>query len=295
MNETNLLKKIRRIQYQTSRLATDLLPGAYRSAFKGRGLEFDEVREYRVGDDVRSIDWNVTARMNHPYVKSYCDEREITLTLIIDVSPSTCMGSGKALKNEVIVEIAAWLFFAAIKNGDKVAVVVFTDRVEKYFPPGKGTRHVLTIIRFLLAYEPIGKGTDIGKALEYFVRLKHRSGICFVLSDCIDKNFSKEAALAALRNDLVFLCFIDQMELGSIGGAALTFKDPETLQVWDVDTSSKEWQETVKESTFNRLQALRKDLRKVGADFCPITCSITLDKSYYVQLKRFFYLRHQRL
>ena len=163
----SLFKKIQRIQIETTHLANDILAGAYRSAFKGKGMEFEEVREYQAGDDIRSIDWNVTARMNHPYVKNFREERELNVTLVVDISSSTRFGSKQQLKSDLIAEIAAVIAFSAIKNNDKIGLILFSDKIEKYLPPQKGSRHVLRVVRELLTYKPLGCGTDVAGALSF--------------------------------------------------------------------------------------------------------------------------------
>lgn len=287
---TNLFKKIRRIQYNTTRLANNLLAGNYRSAFKGRGMEFEEVREYQPGDEVRSIDWNVTARMGRPYIKSFTEEREITMTLVVDISASTRFGSSKELKSDLIAEIAAMLAFAAIKNNDKVALILFSDRVEKYYPPGKGTRHVLRIIRELLTYKPIGHSTDVDAALAFLGKLQQHGGICFVISDFICPDFTRQASLLARRHDLVYIALTDTAEKRFPNMGLVCLNDAETGTELLIDTRSKTFQNSLERQTCNRNAYYQTALRKIGSDFC----QIETDRPFYTQLKKFFILRQLR-
>lgn len=287
----SLFKKIRRIQFQTTHLADDILAGAYRSAFKGKGMEFEEVREYQPGDEIRTIDWNVTARMNHPYVKSFREEREMTVILAVDVSASNLYGSGHVLKKDVIAEIAAVIAFSAIRNNDKVGLILFSDVVEKYFPPNKGTRHVLRVIRELLVYSPKHEKTDIMEALTFLGKVQKRSGICFLISDFICADYSHAAALIADRHDLISMAIVDPSESMFPNMRLVNFKDLETGEMRLIDTSSKEMQNHLKESTERRLIEQKKLMNKVGGDFT----TIYTNSSYVTQLRKFFYLRQKRM
>jgi uncharacterized protein (DUF58 family) len=283
----DLFKKIRRIQIQTTHLANDVLAGAYRSAFKGKGMEFEEVREYQQGDDVRNIDWNVTARMNHPYVKNFREERELSVILAVDVSASTYFGSGEYLKSELIAEIAAVLAFSAIKNQDKVALLLFSDRVEKYFPPQKGTRHVLRIIRELLTFKPQPRSTNISEALSFLGKVQHRSSICFLISDFICADFFHEAALAAARYDLVPIAIVDSAEKSFPKMDLVTFADLESGDSLLVDTSANTVQTRFKKNSEERLSAQKKMMQKLGTELCIIDTRLP----YLQQLKKYFMLR----
>lgn len=282
-----LFKKIRRIQIQTTHLANDVLAGAYRSAFKGKGMEFEEVREYQQGDDVRNIDWNVTARMNHPYIKNFREERELSVILAVDVSASTYFGSGEYLKSELIAEIAAVLAFSAIKNQDKVALLLFSDRVEKYFPPQKGTRHVLRIIRELLTFKPQPRSTNISEALSFLGKVQHRSSICFLISDFICGDFFHEAALAAARYDLVPIAIVDSAEKSFPKMDLVTFADLESGDSLLVDTSANTVQTRFKKNSEERLSAQKKMMQKLGTELCIIDTRLP----YLQQLKKYFMLR----
>lgn len=287
---SDLFKKIRRIQIQTTHLANDVLAGAYRSAFKGKGIELEEVREYQQGDDVRSIDWNVTARMNRPFVKSFREERELSVILAVDVSASTRFGSGKQLKSELIAEIAAVLAFSAIKNQDKVALLLFSDKVERYFPPQKGTRHVLRIIRELLTYKSEERATNISTALAFLGKVQNRSGVCFLISDFICPDFSHEAALAAKRYDLVPIAIVDAAEKILPNMSFVTFADLETGKSCLVDTSANKTQDNVLKSSEDRLSNQMKMFRKLGVTQCVIDTHFP----YLQQLQKFFTLRTRK-
>src|ERR1041385_4921719 len=207
-----ILKKVRQIEIRTNREVTDVLGGQYHSVFKGHGMEFEEVREYLPGDEVRSIDWNVTARFGHPYVKKFKEERELTVMLVVDVSASGQFGSVRQTKNELAAELAAVLAFSAIRNNDKGGLIMFTDTVELFVPPKKGRRHVLRVIREILAFQPKGRGTNVGLALDYLRQVTPRRGVTFLLSDFQDKDFRKKLQIAGRRHDLVALSLRDPRE-----------------------------------------------------------------------------------
>jgi uncharacterized protein (DUF58 family) len=284
---TDLLKKIRRIQIQTTHLANDVLAGAYRSAFKGKGMEFEEVREYQQGDDIRSIDWNVTARMSRPYVKNFREERELSVILAVDVSASTRFGSGNVLKSDLIAEIAAVLAFSAIKNQDKVALLLFSDKVEKYFPPKKGTRHVLRIIRELLTYKSQERATNISEALSFLGKVQARSGVCFLISDFICPDFFHEAALAAKRYDLVPIAIIDPAEKSFPKIDLVTLADLESGVQTLIDTNTAATSNQLQKNARERLSNLKKMMQKLGTELCMIDTHLP----YTQQLKKYFSFR----
>lgn len=223
-----LSKKVRRIEIKTRRLTDEVLAGSYHSAFKGRGMTFSEVREYGYGDDMRSIDWNVTARFNHPYIKVFEEERELTVILLIDVSGSNNIGSGALSKSERIAELAGTLAFSALRNNDKVGVIFFSDRIEKFIPPKKGQQHILRIIRELITFKPEGKGTDITGALEYFNRVVNRRGIVFLISDFVDDGYERAFAITARKHDLVALRVVDRIETSVPGFRLILMRDAES-------------------------------------------------------------------
>ena len=212
MNASDLLKKVRQIEIKTRGLSNHIFAGEYNTAFKGKGMAFSEVRDYQNGDDVRLIDWNVTARYNSPFVKVFEEEREMTVMLIIDVSGSNNFGSNKNFKKELATEIGAVLAFSAIKNNDKVGVIFFSDIIEKFIPPKKGKKHILRIIREIISFKPSSKKTDLSVALEYFNSVISRRSICFILSDFISTSFKKPLKIASRKHDVVALKLIDKRE-----------------------------------------------------------------------------------
>jgi uncharacterized protein (DUF58 family) len=237
METTEILKKVRKIEIKTRGLSRDLFSGQYNSAFKGRGMAFSEVREYRYGDDIRSIDWNVTARLNLPYVKVFDEERELTVMLLIDVSASHDFGAKGRMKEEVIAEMAGVLAFSAISNNDKVGVVFFTDRLELFIPPKKGTAHILRIIRELIDFRPSGKGTDIALALKYLRNVIKKKSVAFLLSDFFDQGFADALSIVGKKHDLVCLRVFDQREMEIPPSGIIKLRDAETGQSRWVDTS----------------------------------------------------------
>ncbi len=231
-----LSKKVKRIEIKTRRLTDEVLAGSYHSAFKGRGMTFSEVREYGYGDDMRSIDWNVTARFNHPYVKVFEEERELTVILLIDLSASNNIGSTALSKNERIAELAGTLAFSALRNNDKVGVIFFTDKIEKFIPPKKGQQHILRIIRELITFKPENSGTNISAALEYFNRVVNRRGIVFLISDFIDDSYERAFAITARKHDFVALRVIDRIELSVPGSGLIFMRDAETGKTRIIDS-----------------------------------------------------------
>jgi uncharacterized protein (DUF58 family) len=287
---SELFKKIRRIEILSTHLAEDILAGAYRSAFKGRGMEFEEVREYLPGDDIRTIDWNVTARMNHPYVKSFREEREMTVNLIVDVSSSTAFGSRSTLKSDLIAEIAAVIAFSAIKNNDKIALILFSDKVVNYYPPRKGTQHILRIIREILTCKPSGHSTDIAAALSFLGTVQNRPGICFLISDFIAPDFSHEAALAAARHDLVPIAICDPSEKSFPDMGLATLADLESGSRLMADTSSETWINGASKRFQEHIDKQKILFQKLGVDLCVID-----DQAHYLnQLRKFFNLRRKQ-
>lgn len=286
----DIFKTIRRIQIFSTQLANDVLAGAYHSAFKGKGMEFEEVREYQPGDEVRNIDWNVTARMHHLYVKNFREERELLVMLVVDVSASSRFGSHNYSKASLIAEIAAVFAFSAIRNNDKVGLILFSDIIEKYVPPRKGTRHVLRVIRELLAFQPKSKGTDLKKALSFLGKVQTRRGICFLISDFLCENYSHEAALIAKRHDLVAICLTDPYEKEFPQMNLMTLADLETGEKAIIDTSSEEIQKYFAQKAKQHLQQTNYLFRKIGVDFI----NIYTDKPYLLELRKFFKIRERR-
>ncbi len=239
MDTTELLKKVRRIEIKTKGLSNHIFSGDYNTAFKGRGMNFSEVREYQYGDDIRDIDWNVTARFSHPYIKVFEEERELSVMLLVDVSKSSLFGTNEQRKKDLITEICAVLAFSAISNNDKVGAIFFSDRIEKYIPPKKGKSHILLIIRQLLSLEPEGTGTDIGEALRFFTNANKKKSIVFLASDFLGTGYENALTLACRKHDLIGLHIYDQRDrnLPKVGMMKMT--DSETGQEKWVDTSNK--------------------------------------------------------
>jgi uncharacterized protein (DUF58 family) len=285
-----ILKKVRQIEIRTNREVTDVLGGQYHSVFKGRGMEFEEVREYLPGDEVRSIDWNVTARFGHPYIKKFKEERELTVMLVVDVSASGQFGSVRQSKNELAAELAAVLAFSAIRNNDKVGLIMFTDRIERFVAPKKGRRHVLRVIREILAFEPQGTGTDLGLALDYLNHVQRRRAVCFLISDFQDEDFQKKLRVAGKRHDLVALSVRDprEEELPAVGLVEL--RDAETGERAIVDTFDRSVRETFALEAKARLESLRQRLRSTAVD----QVEIRTDADYMRPLIRFFRMRERR-
>ena len=245
MTTIELMKKIRRIEIRTRHLVEDLFAGSYLSVFKGRGIEFDQVRKYEPGDDVRSVDWNVTARMGELYVKRFVEERELTMMLVVDASASNDFGTQGQFKRDAALEMTAMLAFAAVRNNDKVGLLLFTDRVEKFIPPRKGRKHILRILRELLTFEPQGKGTDLRVALEYMNRTLKRRGIAVLVSDfqADPESYRKALVIAGKKHDVIAIDLRDPMETEIPEVGLLALQDAETGQIVEVDTSDKVWRE----------------------------------------------------
>ena len=246
MESSELIKKVRRIEIRTRALTQQIFAGQYRSAFKGRGMAFSEVRQYNYGDDVRFIDWNVTARFNSPFVKIFNEEREMTVMLLIDVSGSNLFGTRKQFKTDLITELAAVLSFSAITNNDKVGVIFFSDAVEKFIPPAKGKSHILRIIRELLTYTPSQRQTDISEALRYFTNAIKKKCTAFVISDFVGNDFEQALKIAANRHDIVALQIADKGEAEIPNLGLLELQDPETGKRFWADTSSQKVRDSYK-------------------------------------------------
>ena len=309
-----ILKKIRQIELRTNRLVSETLGGQYHSVFKGQGMNFEEVREYQPGDEVRAIDWNVTARMNHPFVKKFVEERELTLMLIVDLSGSGLFGSGDQSKRELAAEIASVLAFSAIRNNDKVGLILFTEEVEQFIPPRKGRRHVLRVIREILFHQPRRRGTDLNRALEFLIRVTPHRAIAVVVSDFLGQTFPTRAdmiahlrrkvvlsdslgqtSLTALRqanrrHDVVAVQITDRFELELPALGRLVLKDAETGEVVEVNTGDER-----KRAAFAQRQAraqgdLRRLFRAAGID----SIQLRTDQPYAAALGRFFETRERR-
>jgi uncharacterized protein (DUF58 family) len=285
-----ILKKIRRIELRTRRLVNSMFAGQYHSVFKGRGMNFEEVREYAPGDEIRSIDWNVTARMNAPYIKKYTEERELTVMLIVDVSASGVFGSVELSKRELAAEVASILAFSAINNNDKVGLILFTDRIELFIPPKKGRLHTLRLIREMLYFEPEGRGTDLAGALDYLNLVVSRRSVVFMISDFLAPNFTKALTVTSKRHDLVAMPVIDkgESELPNIG--IITLEDAETGAQIDVNTSSKAVRRALEQINGERLDDLEYLLRSRRVDI--VRLSTTED--YLIPWRNLFEQRERR-
>ena len=239
MEAKELLKKVRKIEIKTRGLSKNIFAGEYQTAFKGRGMAFSEVREYQYGDDIRSIDWNVTARFNHPFIKIFEEERELTVMLLIDVSGSRNFGTRTQLKKNMITEISAVLSFSAIQNNDKIGVIMFSDQVEKFIPPKKGRQHILRIIRELIDFQPVHQGTDIAEGLRYFTNAIKKRSTAFLISDFLDENYEEALRIANKRHDLIALNIYDARETALPRAGMIRLKDAETGKLIWVDTGSR--------------------------------------------------------
>lgn len=293
MLTNELMSKIRRIELRTRRLVNDSFAGEYHSVFKGRGMEFDEVRPYQPGDEVRTIDWNVTARTGAPYVKRYVEERELTVMLVVDASASENFGSVNQFKRELAAELTAVLAFAATTNNDKVGLLIFTDQVELYIPPRKGRKHVLRIIRELLAFEPQRNGTDIKLALDSVNRMLKRRSIVFLVSDFIANpdSYRKELAITNRRHDVIAVDLSDPMEDGIANVGLLAVEDPESGEIVWADTNNKGWQNAFKQ----RLNHLSAGKHETFISASVDHIDITTDEDYTVPLTTFFEQRALRI
>lgn len=283
-------RQIRRLQIRARKHVTDLFAGIYRSTFKGKGLEFEDVREYQVGDDIRSIDWNVTARFQHPYVKNFQEERELTVMLVVDVSASSRFSHTSRLKSEVIAELGALLAYSAINNQDKVGLLLFSSEIELYLKPKKGSRHVLRVIRELLQFTPQHRGTDLPKALAFLRRVQRRHVICFLISDFLAPDFSRQASLIAKRHDLIACHVYDTHEQLFSPEGLFTLRDLESNEQALIDASDPQVQHHFEQMAQEHTEAIRHLFAKIGADFF----SIHTGESSTEALFRFFQLRKRK-
>lgn len=290
MISKEILQKIRKIEIRTKGMVNNLFGGEYQSAFKGRGMEFSEVREYTFGDDIRQIDWNVTARTGSPFIKQFEEEREQTLMLCVDISPSGIFGSKNQSKMDLSIEISAVLAFSAIKNGDKVGLILFTDEIEKVIPPKKGRLHVLRLIRELLTTEPKGTGTDISEALSYVNRLLNRRAIIILASDFQDEHYDRQLKITNRKHDLVNIFINDKLEdeLPDLG--LIPLKDAETGEEVLIDTSSKKVRQEYQKKRRIKKERLRDHFMRMKID----TIELETNSSYIRPLMTFFRRRMHR-
>ncbi len=290
MISKELAKKIRYLQIYTSKAVNDSLAGEYASVFKGRGMEFDEVREYQPGDEVRSIDWNVTARMGHPYVKRFVEERELTVMFLVDLSASGSFGSTKRIKNEVAAELCALVAFSAIKNNDKVGLIVFTDEIEMFVPPGKGSSHVLRLIENLLTFEPKQSKTDIAGALEYMGKTMKKKSVVFLVSDFMGEGYEQQLNVLSKRHDLIAVSVTDPREVSLPNVGLIELEDAETGKRVVVDTGSAEVRRRYKATSAKRAGDLQELMRSMGIDLI----KVFTDQDYMKDLVSFFKTREKR-
>jgi len=285
-----LLRKIRQIEIRTNRLVTESLAGHEHSVFKGQGMNFHGVREYQPGDDVRAIDWNVTARMHHPFVKKFVEERELTVLLVVDLSGSGLFGSVQQSKRELAAEIASVLAFSAIRNQDKVGLLLFTDQVEKFIPPRKGRRHVLRVIREILFYEPRRPGTDLAFALDFLLRVTSHRAVVVILSDFLGQPIGTRLRQVARRHDLVAVQIVDRFELELPPLGRLVLQDAETGELLEINTADARRRQRFAQRQSEAMTSFLRSLR--GADIDAI--QLRTDQPYAGALARFFEMRERR-
>ncbi len=286
-----IFQKVKRIEIKTRGLVNDLFGGEYHSIFKGRGMTFSEVREYNPGDDIRLIDWNVTARTGSPFIKVFEEERELTVFLLVDISASGDFGTGSQLKKDYSAEIASVLGFSAIKNNDKVGLILFSDIVEKYIVPKKGKTHVLRVIRELLYTKPIGSKTSICQALDYLLKVAKRKSVVFLISDFLDSSYLTSLKIVNKKHDLVAIQILDPAELKFPNLGLLKVEDPETGEMLWIDTSSKKMMNQLKEDIYKKQSNFKKKMRRFGIDLV----SISTDEDFVDPLLSFFKSREKRI
>lgn len=286
-----ILKKVRRLEIQTRAIVNDVFSGEYHSVFKGRGMEFAEVREYTYGDDIRNIDWNVTARAGSPYIKVFDEERELTVMLLVDVSSSGDFGTHEQMKGEIAAEICALLAFSAIKNNDKVGLIIFTDRIEKFVPPKKGKKHVLRVLREVLYHRPAGHGTNITTALDYLNRVITRRAVVFLVSDFLSEGYDKALRVASQRHDLVAIPITDPREADIPNVGLVELEDAETGETYMLDTADPENRKAFAREAARRGLLREKTLRSMNVD--PV--DVRTDQPYLEPLIRFFRKRAKQL
>ncbi len=290
METKELLKQVKQIEIKTRGVVNEVFSGEYHSVFKGRGMEFSEVREYQVGDDIRTIDWNVSARFGHPFIKIFEEERELTVMLLVDLSGSLVFGSVDKTKQQIAAELTAILAFSAMKNNDKVGLILFTDQIEKFVPPRKGKSHVLRIIREIISFEPQGNKTDIKGALEYFNLSVKKKSIAFLLSDFIDDGYEKILKVVSKKHDLVNIHLEDPREKELLKGGLIKFRDAETQEIRYLDTNNKNVQIHFQNKLREREKFQDNLFKKSRVDLIKINTS----QSYVRPLIDFFKLREKR-
>ena len=286
----DILKKVQRIEIVANRAVDDLFAGQYKSVFRGRGMEFDEVREYQPGDDVRTIDWNVTARAGTPFIKRFCEERELTIMFLVDVSASGAFGSGKRSKLDLVVEVAALLMFSALKNNDKVGLVTFCDDVVEYLPPRKGKANTLHLVRQLVAVEPVARETNLDAALEFVGRVQKRRAVVFLISDFIAPEARHAMAVCGRRHDLIAVNVTDPREEALPDVGFIHLVDAESGELVELDTRHPQVRALFEKQAAERAEKLSHQLKRSGVDELPIGA----DDDYVGDLRRFFNMREKR-
>jgi uncharacterized protein (DUF58 family) len=289
LTTAEILKKVRQLEIKSKKLTSDLFTGEYHSAFKGKGMLFKEVREYAAGDDIRFIDWNVSARFGHPYSKLFEEERELTVMMLVDISNSSLFGTVHARKRDIITEIAAVLSFSAVNNADKVGVIFYSDVVEAYIPPKKGRQHALYIVRELLSKEPKGKGTAVSKALRFFNNSTKQKSIAFVLSDFLDANYEDALRIAAKKHDVTGIKLYDKMDMQLPNAGLLQVQDPESSKTKWVDSSDSFVRYSYEQEFFRVTQYATQIFKKAGSELL----HIRTDEDYVKVLKKFFISRNR--
>lgn len=284
METKELLKKVRKIEIKTRRLSENLFGGEYQSTFKGRGMTFSEVRKYEFGDDVRSIDWNVTARYNEPFIKIFEEERELTMMLVVDISASEFFGTSTKFKRELITEISATLSFSALQNNDKVGVILFSDQIELFIPPKKGKSHILRIIRELIEFKPNSKKTSISKALSFLMRVIKKKSIVFILSDFIDSDYENSIKLVSKKHDLTGIRIYDKIESNIPNLGIVPFRDNETSIINYVNTNSKSFKSNHTINYYKKVNYFEESFKKNGSG--QISCQT--DEDFVKKLLSYF-------
>lgn len=290
LTTAEIIKKVRELEIKSKKLTSDLFTGEYHSAFKGKGMAFKEVREYAAGDDIRFIDWNVSARFGHPYSKIFEEERELTVMLLVDISSSSLFGTELARKKDIITEIAAVISFSAVNNADKIGVIFYSDEVEAFIPPKKGKQHALYIVRELLSKEPKGKGTAVSKALRYFNNSTKQKSIAFILSDFIDANYEDALRIAGKKHDVIGIKIYDQMDKQLPDAGLLQIKDAENGKTKWVDSSNSFVRYSYEQEFFRVTEYSTQTFKKAGCDLLHVKTS----EDYVRVLQRFFLSRNKQ-
>ncbi len=285
-----ILKKVRQIEIRTKGLVNDLFGGEYHSVFKGRGMTFSEVREYVAGDDIRLIDWNVTARTGQPFIKIFEEERELTVYILVDVSRSGHFGTRSQFKSEIAAEIAAVMGFSAIKNQDKVGLLLFSDHVEKYIAPKKGRSHILRVVREVLYHKPQGESTSISQALDFLMKVAKRKSVVFLISDFMDESFWKSISLVNRKHDLIGLQISDPAENSLPNIGLMKVHDPETGEKFWIDTSSKEQRNSGESQALQKRSAFKNECNRIGLDII----KLKTDEDYVEPIMTYFHRRERR-